>query len=76
LLRVIIRLLLNNLSSKGNYLNLLARLKSVNNKGINKRDVYFNVFNTFNSFNVLKFYYKGRIVFRKEGKSRVVYIEL
>jgi hypothetical protein len=47
--------LLNNLNSKGNYSNLLARLKVVNNKGINKRDTYFNVFNTFNSFNILKF---------------------
>jgi hypothetical protein len=34
---------------------LLVRLKGVNNKGINERDVYFNVFNTFNSFNILKF---------------------
>jgi hypothetical protein len=55
LLRVIIGLLLNNLNSKGNCPNLLVRLKSVNNKGINKRDVYFNVFNAFNSFNILKF---------------------
>jgi hypothetical protein len=36
LLRVIIGLLLNDLSGRGNYLNLLARLKGVNNKGINK----------------------------------------
>jgi hypothetical protein len=55
LLRIIIEPFLDNLSSKGNYLNLLARLKSVNNKGINKRDVYFNVFNTFNGFNIPKF---------------------
>jgi hypothetical protein len=55
LLRVIVEPLLNNLSSRGNCLNLLARLKGVNNKGINKRDVYFNVFNAFNSFNILKF---------------------
>jgi hypothetical protein len=55
LLRVIIGLLLDNLNSKSNYLNLLIRLKGVNNKGINKRDVYFNVFNAFNSFNILKF---------------------
>jgi hypothetical protein len=48
-------LLLNNLSYKDNYPNLLIRLKGVNNKGINKRDIYFNVFNTFNSFDVLKF---------------------
>ena len=52
---IIIRLLLNNLNNKDNYSNLLIRFKSVNNKGINKRDVYFNVFNAFNSFNVLKF---------------------
>jgi hypothetical protein len=57
LLRVIARPLLNNLSSKGNRLNLLTRLKGVNNKGINKRDVCFNVFNTlivliFQSFNI------------------------
>jgi hypothetical protein len=45
----------NNLSNKSNYSNLLIRLKSVNNKGINKRDIYFNIFNTFNSFNILKF---------------------
>jgi hypothetical protein len=55
LLRVIVGLLLDNLSSRGNYLNLLIRLKGVNNKGINKRDVCFNVFNAFNGFNVLKF---------------------
>jgi hypothetical protein len=55
LLRVIAGLLLNNLSNKGNCSDLLARLKGVNNKGINKRDVYFNVFNAFNSFNILKF---------------------
>jgi hypothetical protein len=55
LLKVIIGLLLDNLSSRGNYLNLLARLKGVNNKGINKRDVYFNIFNAFNGFNILKF---------------------
>jgi hypothetical protein len=55
LLRVIVRLLLNNLNSRDNCSNLLIRLKGVNNKGINKRDVYFNVFNAFNSFNILKF---------------------
>ena len=55
MLRVIIRPLLDNLSNKDNCLNLLIRLKGVNNKGINKRDVCFNVFNAFNSFNVLKF---------------------
>jgi hypothetical protein len=55
LLKVIIRLLLNNLSNKGNYSNLLIRLKGVNNKGINKKNIYFNIFNAFNSFNILKF---------------------
>jgi hypothetical protein len=55
LLRVIVGLLLNNLSGRGNRPNLLTRLKGVNNKGINERDVCFNVFNAFNSFNVLKF---------------------
>jgi hypothetical protein len=45
----------NNLNSKSNCPNLLIRLKGVNNKGINKRDVCFNIFNTFNSFNILKF---------------------
>jgi hypothetical protein len=47
--------LLDKLSNRGNCPNLLARLKGVNNKGINERDVYFNVFNAFNGFNVLKF---------------------
>jgi hypothetical protein len=55
LLRVIAGPLLDNLSSRGDCPNLLARLKGVNNKGINKRDVCFNVFNAFNGFNVLKF---------------------
>jgi hypothetical protein len=73
---VIIRSLLDNLSSKGNYPNLLVRLKGVNNEEINKRDVCFNVFNAFNGFNILKFWYKGRMVSKKEGKSGVVYIEL
>jgi hypothetical protein len=55
LLRVIVGPLLDDLNSRGNHSNLLIRLKGVNNKGINKRDVYFNVFNAFNGFNVLKF---------------------
>jgi hypothetical protein len=55
LLRVIAGLLLNNLSSRGNCPNLLARLKGINNKGINEKDVYFNILNAFNGFNVLKF---------------------
>jgi hypothetical protein len=52
---VIIRLLLDDLSYRGNCPNLLARLKGVDNKGINKKDVCFNVFNAFNSFNIPKF---------------------
>jgi hypothetical protein len=55
LLRVIVGPLLDNLSSRSNYPNLLARLKGVNNKGINKRDICFNVFNAFNGFNIPKF---------------------
>jgi hypothetical protein len=55
LLKVIIRLLLNNFNNRNNYLNLLIRFKGINNKGINKRDIYFNIVNTFNSFNILKF---------------------
>jgi hypothetical protein len=55
LLRVIVGLLLDDLSNRGNCPNLLARLKGVNNKGINKKNVCFNVFNAFNSFDVLKF---------------------
>jgi hypothetical protein len=47
--------LLDNLSGRGNCPNLLARLKGVNNKGINERDVCFNVFNAFNGFDVPKF---------------------
>jgi hypothetical protein len=52
---IIIKLLLNNFNNKDNYSNLLIRFKSVNNKGINKKDVYFNIINAFNSFNILKF---------------------
>jgi hypothetical protein len=55
LLRVIAGPLLDDLSSRGNCPNLLVRLKGVNNKGINKRDIYFDIFNAFNGFNVPKF---------------------
>jgi hypothetical protein len=55
LLRVIVGPLLDNLSGRGNYPNLLIRLKGIDNKGINKRDVCFNVFNAFNGFDVPKF---------------------
>ena len=53
---------LSELSSRGNCLNLFRGFKSVNNNRINKRDVYFNDFNRINGFNILKFYYKGRMV--------------
>jgi hypothetical protein len=53
---------LSELSSRGNYSNLFKGFKGVNNNRINKRKVYFNDFNRINSFNVLKFYYKERIV--------------
>jgi hypothetical protein len=41
---------------------LFKGLKGINKSRINKRDVYFNDFNEINRFNVLKFYYKKRIV--------------
>ena len=53
---------LNKLSGKGDYPNLFKGFKSINNSRINKRDVCFNNFNRINSFNVLKFYYKRRMV--------------
>jgi hypothetical protein len=52
---VIVEPLLNNLSGRGNCSNLLARLKGVDDEGINERDICFNVFNAFNGFNVPKF---------------------
>jgi hypothetical protein len=55
LLRVIAGPLLDNLSGRGNYPNLLARLKGVNNEGINKRDVCFDIFDAFDGFDILKF---------------------
>jgi hypothetical protein len=59
---VIARSPLSKLSGRGNYPNLFRGFKGVNNSRINKRDIYFNDFNRINSFNVLKFYYKGRMV--------------
>jgi hypothetical protein len=53
---------LGELSSRGDCPNLFRGFKGVNNSRINKRDVCFNNFNGINSFDVLKFYYKGRIV--------------
>jgi hypothetical protein len=59
---VIARSPLSELSGGGDYPDLFKGFKGINNSRINKRDVYFNDFNGINSFNVLKFYYKGRIV--------------
>jgi hypothetical protein len=59
---VIVRSPLGELNNRGNYLNLFGGFKGVNNNRINKRDVYFNDFNGINGFNVLKFYYKERMV--------------
>jgi hypothetical protein len=53
---------LGELSVGGNCPNLFRGFKGVNNNRINKRDVCFNNFNRINSFNILKFYYKKRIV--------------
>jgi hypothetical protein len=53
---------LDKLSSRGDYPNLFGGFKGINNSRINKRDVYFNDFNRINGFNVLKFYYKRRMV--------------
>ena len=61
-LTVIIRSSLGELGGGGDYLNLFRGFKGVNNSRINKRDVCFNDFNGINGFNVVKFYYKGRMV--------------
>jgi hypothetical protein len=53
---------LSELGGRGDYPDLFRGFKGVNNSRINKRDVCFNNFNRINGFNVLKFYYKGRIV--------------
>jgi hypothetical protein len=53
---------LGELSGGVNCPDLFRGFKGVNNSRINKRDVYFNDFNGINGFNVLKFYYKGRMV--------------
>ena len=59
---VIVKSPLGELNNRGNYSNLFEGFKGINNSRINKRDVYFNNFNRINSFNVLKFYYKEKIV--------------
>ena len=59
---VIARSPLGKLGGRGDYPDLFKGFKGVNNSRINKRDVYFNDFNGINSFNVLKFYYKERMV--------------
>jgi hypothetical protein len=53
---------LGKLSGGVDYLNLFRGFEGVNNGRINKKDVCFNNFNRINGFNVLKFYYKGRMV--------------
>jgi hypothetical protein len=53
---------LGELGSRGDCSNLFRGFKGVNNSRINKRDVCFNDFNRINGFDVLKFYYKGRMV--------------
>ena len=58
----IVRSPLGKLGGGGDYPDLFRGFKGVNNGRINKRDVYFNNFNKINSFNILKFYYKGRMV--------------
>jgi hypothetical protein len=59
---VIIRSSLGELNGRGDCPDLFGGFKGVNNSRINKRDVCFNNFNRINGFNVLKFYYKGRMV--------------
>jgi hypothetical protein len=59
---VIVRSPLGKLGNKGDCLNLFRGFKGINNSRINRRDVYFNNFNRINSFNILKFYYKRRMV--------------
>jgi hypothetical protein len=58
----IARLFLVELSNRGDCSDLFRGFKGVNNSRINKRDVYFNNFNRINGFNILKFYYKERMV--------------
>jgi hypothetical protein len=58
----IARSLLGKLGGRGNCPDLFRGFKGVNNSRINKRDICFNNFNGINSFNVLKFYYKERMV--------------
>ena len=59
---IIARSPLGELGSRVNCPDLFGGFKGVNNGRINKRDIYFNDFNRINGFNVLKFYYKGRMV--------------
>ena len=53
---------LGELGGGSDYPDLFEGFKSVNGSRINKGDVCFNDFNRINGFNVLKFYYKRRIV--------------
>ena len=61
-LTAIARSPLGELGSGSDCPDLFRGFKGVNNNRINKRDVYFNNFNKINGFNVLKFYYKRRMV--------------
>ena len=45
---MIIKSVLNDLNFKSNRFNLLEQFKAINNKRINKINVYFNRFNDFN----------------------------
>ena len=62
MLIVIARSPLGELDGRGDCLDLFKGFKGINNSRIDERDVCFNNFNRINGFNVLKFYYKGRIV--------------
>jgi hypothetical protein len=58
----IVRSPLGELGGRGDCPNLFRGFKGINNGRINKRDVYFDDFNRIDGFDVLKFYYKGRMV--------------
>ena len=53
---------LGKLGGKGDCPNLFRGFKGVNDGKINGRDVCFNNFDRINGFDVLKVYYKGRMV--------------
>ena len=59
---VIARSPLGELGGGGDCPDLFRGFEGINNSRINKREVCFNDFNRINGFDVLKFYYKGRMV--------------